>query len=126
MGKPFALIVEDDSMLSDIFSRALRNIDYDTRVISEGLSASNWLKYNVPNLLVLDLHLPFLSGEDILKQVNADTRFKETKIMIATADAAFARYLEGNITLTLIKPIDVDQLQKLANRLKPNQAHVNF
>lgn len=121
VGKPFVLIVEDDSMLADIFSRALRNIDYDTRVIRDGLSASNWLKSNVPNLLVLDLHLPFLSGQDILKQVNEDARFKETKVMIATADAAFARFLEGNITMTLIKPIDVGQLQKLADRLKPTR-----
>jgi len=118
--KPSALIVEDDPMLADIFSRALKNIDYETDVIRDGLSASNWLKVHVPDLLILDLHLPFLTGEDILKQVNADNRFNKTKIMIVTADAAFARYLTGNITMTLIKPVDVEQLQKLAHRLKPN------
>jgi DNA-binding response OmpR family regulator len=118
--KPSALIVEDDPMLADIFSRALKNIDYETDVIRDGLAASNRLNHDVPDLLVLDLHLPFLSGEDVLKQVNADIRFDETKIMIVTADAAFARYLTGNITMTLIKPVDIEQLQKLAHRLKPN------
>lgn len=121
MLKPFALIVEDDHMLADIFSRALGNIDFETDVIRDGLSASNWLYENVPDLLVLDLHLPYLSGEMILNQVNADDRFIETKIMIVTADAEMAKYLKGNITLTLIKPVDVGHLQKLAHRLKPKQ-----
>lgn len=126
MVKPYALIVEDDRMLADIFSRALNNIDYDTEVIRDGFSASNRLKVHVPDLLVLDLHLPFLTGEDILKQVNADHRFNETKIMIVTADAAFARFLTGNITMTLIKPVDLGQLQKLAHRLKPNSIQANI
>lgn len=122
MLNPFALIVEDDRMLADIFSRALENIEYETGVMRDGLSASNWLKKNIPDLLVLDLHLPFLSGEDILNQVNEDSRFIDTKIMIVTADAEMAKYLTGNITLTLIKPVDVGQLQKLAHRLKPVHA----
>lgn len=122
MTKPFALIVEDDRMLADIFSRALGNIDYDTNIMRDGLAASNWLNEYVPDLLILDLHLPFLSGREILNQVNGDNRFNKTKIMIVTADAAMARYLEGNITLTLIKPVDLEQLQKLAHRLKPNMA----
>ncbi|MFO7679800.1 MAG: response regulator [Chloroflexota bacterium] len=121
MLRPFALIVEDDRMLADIFSSALKNIEYETEIMRNGRSASLWLQTNVPDLLVLDLHLPYLSGEDILKQVNADARFDKTKIMIVTADAAMAKYLEGNITLTLIKPVDVGQLQKLAYRLKPEQ-----
>ncbi|MFZ1470971.1 MAG: response regulator, partial [Paracoccaceae bacterium] len=114
MSKPFALIVEDDAMLADIFSRALQAIEYETEIMRDGRVASEWLQKNVPELLVLDLHLPFLTGDDILNQVNVDTRFAATKIMIVTADALRASYLNGNITLTLIKPVDVSQLQKLA------------
>ncbi|MBK8934096.1 MAG: response regulator [Chloroflexi bacterium] len=119
MSKPFALIVEDDAMLADIFLRALQAIEYETEIMRDGRVASEWLQKNVPELLVLDLHLPFLTGDDILNQVNVDTRFAATKIMIVTADALRASYLNGNITLTLIKPVDVSQLQKLAHRLKP-------
>ena len=119
MPKPIALIVEDDVMLADIFSRALQAIEYETEIMRDGRVAVEWLQNNVPELLVLDLHLPFLTGDEILKQVNADSRFAETKIMIVTADALRASYLNGNITLTLIKPVDVNQLQKLAHRLKP-------
>ena len=65
------------------------DIDFETDVVRDGLSASNWLYDNVPDLLVLDLHLPFLSGEDILNQVNADDRFFETRIMIVVVDMVY-------------------------------------
>ena len=119
MKKPTALIVEDDSLLADIFSRTLEDIDYETLIMPDGLVAMKWLNDHVPDLLVLDMHLPHISGEKVLKKVNADSRFQQTRIMVVTADATMAAQLEGEITLTLIKPVDLVSLQKLAQRLRP-------
>ena len=119
MKKPIALIVEDDSLLADIFSRTLEDIDYQTLIMPDGLIATKWLNENVPDLLVLDMHLPHISGEKILKKVQADPRFQQTRIMVVTADATMAAQLDGEITLTLIKPVDLISLQKLAYRLRP-------
>lgn len=63
MEKPTALIVEDDSLLADIFSRTLSDIDYDTLIMPDGLLAMKWLNDNVPDLLILDMHLPYISGQ---------------------------------------------------------------
>ncbi len=119
MKKPIALIVEDDNLLADIFSRTLEDIDYTTLIMPDGLIANKWLNENVPDLLVLDMHLPHISGEKLLKKVQDDLRFQPTRIMVVTADAAMAAQLEGDITLTLIKPVDILSLQKLAYRLRP-------
>ena len=119
MEKPIALIVEDDSLLADIFSRTLEDIEYETLIMPDGLIATKWLNDNTPDLLVLDMHLPHISGEKVLKNVQADPRFRNTHIMVVTADATMAAQLEGEITLTLIKPVDLVSLQKLAYRLKP-------
>lgn len=123
MEKPLALIVEDDHMLADIFARTLNGIEYNTEIVRDGQVASDWLTERVPDLLVLDLHLPYLSGEDILKQVKKDERFNATRIMIISADAAMASFLKDQVTMTLIKPVDVIVVQKLANRLKPQPAY---
>ena len=119
MKKPTALIVEDDSLLADIFSRTLSDIDYETMIMPDGLLAMKWLNDNAPDLLVLDMHLPHISGENVLRKVNSDLRFARTRIMVVTADATMAAQLDGDITLTLIKPVDVVQVQKLAFRLRP-------
>jgi DNA-binding response OmpR family regulator len=119
MMKPLALIVEDDHMLADIFSRTLMDIDYETMIMPDGLAALRWLNHHVPDLLVLDMHLPHVSGEKVLKKIHKDARFEMMRIMVVTADAAMAAQLEGYITLTLIKPVDLVDMQKLSERLKP-------
>lgn len=121
MRKPFALIVEDDDLLADIFSRTLHLVQYDTEVISNGQTALEWLQQQVPDLLILDLHLPMLSGKQILDNIKGDRRFDRTKIMIVTADSTMLSQLnvDGRVILTLVKPVSPIQLQKLAERLKP-------
>lgn len=119
MKKPIALIVEDDSLLADIFSRTLEDIDYTALIMPDGLIASKWLNENIPDLLVLDMHLPHISGDKLLKKVQDNLRFQHTRIMVVTADATMAAQLEGDIMLTLIKPVDIVSLQKLAYRLRP-------
>lgn len=117
--KPFALIVEDDPLLSELFSHALEDINYETDVIADGRKALERLFAQPPDLVVLDLHLPFVSGEDILKKLKADQRFNDTKVMIVTADATMGMQLNQTVDLMLNKPVDIFQLQRLADRLKP-------
>ena len=112
------LIVEDDAMLGDIFSRALREVDFDICLVRDGEAALDWLSEYVPDLIVLDLHLPIVSGEDVLKYVKNQPRFAHTRVMLVTADAAFGVLLDRQTDLLLIKPVDVFQLQRLAQRLK--------
>ncbi|MEZ4644460.1 MAG: response regulator [Chloroflexota bacterium] len=113
-----ALIVEDDRLLADIFSRALRDVDYDTELARDGQEALAWLAQRAPELLVLDLHLPHVSGEKVLDYVERNEQFAGTKVMIVTADATFGLQLDGRANLLLIKPVDVFQMQRLAQRLR--------
>ena len=54
----FALIVEDDKDLSTIFSIALQEADFETEIVSTGDKALERLADIVPDVVVLDLHLP--------------------------------------------------------------------
>ncbi len=122
MTKPFALIIEDDEMLATIFEQALVMADYDTEVIRDGRQATTrLLEGTVPDVITLDLHLPYVSGEDLLKQIRADSRFDQTKVIIATADARMGEYLDKKADLVLIKPIRFSQLRDLAARLRPSR-----
>ena len=63
MNNPFALIIEDDEDLSLIFSEALTAAQFETEVIQDGGSAVARLAETTPDVVVLDLHLPNISGK---------------------------------------------------------------
>ena len=113
------MIVEDDPFLSLLFAHALQDINYETEVITDGRYALERLRAAPPALLLLDLHLPFLSGADILEAIKQDGRFAHTKIMLVTADIPMSMQLHDEADHTVHKPVDIFHLQRLANRLKP-------
>jgi CheY-like chemotaxis protein len=113
-----AVIVEDNALLSNMFSRALQDIDYQTQIIEDGRRAIEWLSFNVPDLLLLDLHLPYISGKDILERFERDPRFQHTYFVLVTADARMGETLRERVDFFLNKPVDLGQLQQMAQRLK--------
>ena len=117
--KPLALIIEDDRQQAIIFDQALRMAGFETRVIQDGKAALERLAVVVPALVVLDLHLPYVSGADILRQIRADERLAETRVILATADPLMAEPLQSESDLVLLKPISFGQLRDLATRLRP-------
>jgi two-component system, cell cycle response regulator DivK len=122
MTKPLALIIEDEEMLATIFEQALAMADYETEVVRDGRIAEARLQAEegeIPAVITLDLHLPHVSGEELLKQIRANPRYAKTKIIIATADARMGEYLDKKADLVLIKPIRFSQLRDLAARLRP-------
>jgi two-component system cell cycle response regulator DivK len=115
-----ALIIEDDEDLANIFAEALRGIGLQIENITDGSAALNRLQSgDVPFVILLDMHLPHVSGKDLLKAVKNDARFTNTWIMITTADARLAEDYRDQVDFALIKPILFGQLRDLVNRLKP-------
>ncbi|MGB8213801.1 MAG: response regulator [Anaerolineales bacterium] len=112
-----ALVVEDDVDLAAIFSEALRNAGYEVETIRDGLSAQRRLLQTEPHLVVLDMHIPYISGEEILKQIRADIRLKQTTVVVATADARMGEAVTDVADFVLIKPITFTQLRDLTARL---------
>jgi DNA-binding response OmpR family regulator len=115
---PLALIIEDDEKLATIFAQALRMASFETQIIRDGREADAKLKSINPDLILLDLHLPGLSGDKILFKIRQDPRLAKTHIIIATADPAMTIDLHDLCDLVLIKPISFTQLRDLALRIR--------
>jgi CheY-like chemotaxis protein len=115
--KPLALVIEDVSDQANLFSTALRLAGYKVELIRDGLIAQKRLNETVPDLVLLDLHIPRVTGDVLLQQIKNDPRLAETKVIIATGDAFLAETLEKDADLVLLKPIEVNQLRDLAMRL---------
>ncbi|MEP6896033.1 MAG: response regulator [Chloroflexota bacterium] len=117
-----ALIIEDDEDLADIFAEALRGIDYEVEHVADGKLAQERLKNGVaPFIILLDMHLPHVSGGDLLTVIKQDERFEKTTVIITTADARMGDLYRDQADFVLIKPISFVQLRDLTSRLKPKQ-----
>ncbi len=119
MEKPLAMIIEDFEGQAFVFRAALERAGYRTEVFTDGADAQARLEEVVPHLVILDIHLPHVSGEKLLRQIRGDDRFKDTRIFLATADGASARELDKKADLVLLKPIGFNDLKLLAKRFYP-------
>jgi CheY-like chemotaxis protein len=118
MTKPLALIIEDDEDLTIIFSSALEAAGYETEVIMQGDEAWRRLESTLPALMVLDLHLPRVSGLDILRRIRTDNRFAGIRVLAVSADARMAEMARSEADLVLVKPISFGQLRDLSSRFR--------
>lgn len=117
--KPTALVVEDTEDLALVFHSALEKAGYEVENIYDGDIALERLAVLNPWLVVLDLHLPGASGKTILKYIRSQARLEKVKVILATADSAWADELQEDANLSLLKPISYTQLRDLASRLLP-------
>lgn len=119
MSKRLILIVEDHPSVSWVFSRALQDLNCEVEIISDGQAAFQRLKEVVPDLILLDLHLPGVSGEEILAYTHATERFAYTQVVLMTADiVAYDRLSDGEQNI-LLKPITMQRLRELVDKLVP-------
>lgn len=113
-----ALVIEDDLDLSTIFSEALTAAGFKTEVLRDGKVAQARLAEVVPYIVILDMHLPYVSGLDLLAQIRKDERLVDVQVVVCTADARMGEAVNEDADFVLIKPITFTQLRDLTRRLK--------
>ncbi|MBN8656663.1 MAG: response regulator [Anaerolineae bacterium] len=121
MEKPTALIVEDDRDIVALFRHVLDVAGYHTEIILDGKDAMDRLEVMRPNIVLLDLQLPRMSGVEILKRMRDDERLKRVPVVVITAYAPYADSLPVEPDLLLLKPVDINQLSSLVQRLQATQ-----
>ncbi len=80
------LYIEDNEVNSDIGKRILEREGYTIHLCDNGPDGIQMAQDIVPDLLLVDLHLPGMNGFEITKQLRAIETLNDTKIMIVTAD----------------------------------------
>ena len=118
MSNNIALIIEDDDDMGTIFAAAMHRAGYNPEVAADGQMALDRLADLVPGIIVLDLHLPNVSGPQILEYIRADDRLHDVPVIIATADPHLADTLRDKVSFVLDKPVSFKQLSLLSNRLR--------
>ena len=121
MEKPVALIVEDDRDIVALFRHVLDIAGYHTEIVLNGIEAMERIETLLPNIVLLDLQLPGMSGVEILKRMRSDARMSGIPVVVITAYAPYADSLPVEPDLLLLKPVDINQLSNLVQRLQATQ-----
>jgi DNA-binding response OmpR family regulator len=116
MSTSVVFVVEDDPKLNKIITLALQ-ADFEIESCTDGSTAVERLKHITPDIVILDLNLPGISGREILEGIRADARLANTRVILTTADERQAETLTNEADLILLKPVSPTQLREMALRL---------
>jgi CheY-like chemotaxis protein len=110
------LIVEDDTDIRESLADAMRDLGAEVVVAADGVAALERLRDGAcPAVILLDLRLPRLSGQEFLARLRADLRFEHVPVITMTAGTSKA---DGDdIVARLRKPFDVDDLREIVGSL---------
>ncbi|CAG1013695.1 Chemotaxis protein CheY [Anaerolineae bacterium] len=106
------LIVDDDVDLLDLFGIALKRLQCQIIKAAGGKQALETLKNTTPNLILLDVAMPAITGLDVLREVRSNPRFAQTKVVLLTAVPIMVDPTSASlVSRILIKPITPSALE---------------
>lgn len=119
------LVVDDEPDVTELLEFKLKQAGYLVRTLNDPLRALGLARDLRPEVIVLDVMMPDLSGLQLLKMIRADALLRDTPVLFLTAKGETAdrlRGLEVGADDYLAKPFDVREVvlrvQALARRAK--------
>ena len=116
---PNILIIDDDAHINDIVSKALQSEGYSVSSAYSGTEALLLLSQSKPDLVLLDLMLPGLSGEELLPQI------KDIPVIVVSAKTDVTDkvgLLMGGACDYITKPFDMKELlARILVQLRKNE-----
>src|SRR5882757_8118002 len=76
------LIIEDDQIVANVYRNKLAVEGYKAEVASDGETGLKVMRTFQPELIILDLMLPTMSGVEVIKQIRSETDFAKVPVII--------------------------------------------
>jgi DNA-binding response OmpR family regulator len=89
------LVAEDQQTISNLIEYKLKNSGYDVIIAQDGLSALEKAKAIHPDLILLDLMMPLMTGFEVLAALKKDETTKKIPVLILTAQTREDEVLKG-------------------------------
>lgn len=120
---PNILIIDDDAHINDIVSKALQSEGYSVSSAYSGTEALLLLSHSKPDLVLLDLMLPGLSGEKLLPQI------KDIPVIVVSAKTDVTDKVELLVSGAadyITKPFDMKELlARIMVQLRKNEKYAD-
>jgi two-component system cell cycle response regulator DivK len=81
------LVVEDNDLNRKLFCELLKASGFAVEPVADGRDAIERARQFVPNLVIMDIQLPHVSGLDLIERIKADKDLRTTPVLAVTAYA---------------------------------------
>ena len=124
------LMAEDSPTDAELAQFALEDakVEIDLKIVEDGVDAMKYLhkeepyqNAQIPDLILLDLNMPRMSGQEVLNKVRTDPNLNRIPIVILTTsdaqediDAAYDNHANAYVT----KPVDFEQLVEIVHQIE--------
>lgn len=106
------LYIEDDQASRRLVKRVLGSSGYEVFLASDGIEGVTLAQQTQPNLILMDINLPYLDGRVLTTRLKSNSSFRNTPIVALTANSSADNKkmaLAAGCSGFLTKPIDVDE-----------------
>jgi DNA-binding response OmpR family regulator len=107
------LLIEDDLALGSSISEILQLNDFNVHWLTDGLKAIDYLQKHLPDVIISDLMMPFMDGEELFVNIRKNNKFNTIPFVIITAnmnDEVKYRQLENGVNDYIMKPFKSKEL----------------
>lgn len=112
-GRPVVIVADDEEDIRVLVSFRLDRDGWDVVTAADGREALDLILERRPDIAVLDVRMPKLTGIEVLEQVRADDAVGDTPVILLSAgvqEDSIARGLEAGANEYMKKPFSPDEL----------------
>lgn len=95
MPKAKVLVVEDDRSLADVLAYNIQQNGYEVLLANDGQDGLTQARLKLPDLIILDLMLPVIEGQEVCRLLKADAETKDILVLVLTAKSEESDELIG-------------------------------
>ena len=114
------LVIDDDVVMRELLALHLTDEGYKVRTAEDAVEGGKMLIAAPPDLLMLDMRMPHMKGDQFLKLLRGDESFRNLKVIVLTAEQSidFMMKVTGiGVSDFLLKPIDKELLLATVSRV---------
>lgn len=89
------LVIEDDFFVRDIYQKKLSENGFSVESAADGLEGLERLRKHVPDLIILDIFMPYVDGRDVLREIKNHEEWKHIPVILLTNFSASEGVKDG-------------------------------
>ena len=117
---PRILVADDKASSRELVRTILHHLGYEVNEVSDGLEALRVIETDTPDLVLLDVQMPGLTGHEVVFRVRQNQALKTLPIIAFTANAMAGdreRAIQAGFSSYLSKPVSLSALRAEISRL---------
>jgi len=128
MTEKTVLIIEDEEDAAELFAEMMRVSGYRVLTTSKSAPAIAMMTTEKPDIILLDIMMPEISGLDILRQMRRDPALANIPVIVVTAKSMpsdIKNGMEAGASTYLTKPVGYLELKEAVERILANNPPAN-